>query len=77
MKKENKNNKAKYFIISFLIFLLVLSIIGFIMLSKTSTTTTQDYIDSDKCKPPAGYNEEDWREHMSHHPNIYKECLNN
>ncbi len=29
----------------------------------------------DKCKPAAGYTEESWREHMSHHPNIYKECL--
>ena len=29
----------------------------------------------DKCKPAPGYTEESWREHMSHHPNIYKECL--
>jgi len=29
----------------------------------------------DKCKPGLGYTEESWREHMSHHPNIYKECL--
>ncbi len=27
------------------------------------------------CKPAAGYTEESWREHMSHHPDIYKECL--
>ena len=30
---------------------------------------------SDKCKPAPGYTEESWREHMSHHPNIYRECL--
>lgn len=32
---------------------------------------------ADKCSPPAGsdYTEESWREHMSHHPSIYKECL--
>lgn len=32
---------------------------------------------SEKCSPPAGssYTEESWREHMSHHPNIYSECL--
>lgn len=30
----------------------------------------------DKCSPPSGQSEESWREHMSHHPNIYKECLN-
>ena len=29
----------------------------------------------DKCSPESGYTEESWREHMSHHPNIYKECL--
>jgi hypothetical protein len=29
----------------------------------------------DKCSPAPGYTEETWREHMSHHPNIYSECL--
>ena len=29
----------------------------------------------DKCDPPPGQTEEAWREHMSHHPNVYKECL--
>lgn len=29
----------------------------------------------DKCSPAPGYTEESWREHMSHHPNVYKECL--
>ncbi len=29
----------------------------------------------DKCQTPAGYNDESWREHMSHHPEIYEECL--
>ena len=29
----------------------------------------------DKCSPPAGQTEEAWQEHMSHHPDIYKECL--
>ncbi len=29
----------------------------------------------DKCKTTAGYTEQEWREHMSHHPDIYKECL--
>ena len=30
---------------------------------------------AEKCKPAPGYTEESWREHMSHHPDIYKECL--
>lgn len=27
------------------------------------------------CSPPPGYTEESWREHMSHHPDQYKQCL--
>ncbi len=29
----------------------------------------------DKCIPKPGYTEQEWKEHMGHHPNIYKECL--
>lgn len=29
----------------------------------------------DLCKPEPGYTEQEWQEHMSHHPNIYSECL--
>ncbi|HLA23283.1 MAG TPA: hypothetical protein VJZ93_01975 [Candidatus Nanoarchaeia archaeon] len=29
----------------------------------------------DICSPPVGMSEEKWREHMSHHPNLYKGCL--
>jgi len=31
---------------------------------------------SDKCATPAGYTDQEWKEHMSHHPERYKECLN-
>ena len=27
------------------------------------------------CLPPAGYTEESWREHMGHHPDEYRQCL--
>ncbi|GEM_PF-1587264 len=30
---------------------------------------------SDKCATPAGYTDQSWREHMSHHPDRYAECL--
>ena len=30
---------------------------------------------SEKCKPQPGYTEQEWKEHMGHHPDIYKECL--
>ena len=29
----------------------------------------------DKCKTPAGYTDEQWRQHMGHHPDRYAECL--
>ncbi len=31
---------------------------------------------NDKCATPTGYTDESWREHMSHHPDMYAECLN-
>lgn len=30
---------------------------------------------SDICKAPAGYTQDQWNTHMSHHPNIYSQCL--
>ena len=29
----------------------------------------------EKCLPKQGYREQSWKEHMSHHPDIYRECL--
>lgn len=29
----------------------------------------------DKCATPPGYSEQEWREHMGHHPDQYRECL--
>ncbi|MBI4177077.1 MAG: hypothetical protein HY516_01810 [Candidatus Aenigmarchaeota archaeon] len=37
-----------------------------------------DYTSSgqpDKCKTPSGYTDDEWREHMGHHPAVYAECL--
>ncbi len=28
-----------------------------------------------KCETPPDYTDEEWRQHMSHHPDQYKECL--
>jgi len=30
---------------------------------------------SNKCETPSGYTDQEWKEHMSHHPQQYKECL--
>lgn len=29
----------------------------------------------DICATPPGYTDESWRQHMSHHPDMYAECL--
>ena len=29
----------------------------------------------DKCATPAGYTDSEWKEHMGHHPDQYRECL--
>jgi len=29
----------------------------------------------DKCLTPPGYSDEEWREHMSHHPDQYGGCF--
>jgi len=29
----------------------------------------------DKCATPPGYTDEQWKEHMSHHPDMYERCL--
>lgn len=56
-----------------------LAILGLLILT-FFPGTIQAFKDSGKsgselCKPEPGYTEESWREHMSHHPQIYKECL--
>lgn len=30
---------------------------------------------TDKCATPSGYTDQQWKEHMSHHPDRYTECL--
>ena len=61
-----------YLIVGILtLFLLVLTFFpGIIQAWRDSGKTGED-----KCSPAPGYTEESWREHMSHHPDIYAECL--
>ena len=30
---------------------------------------------ADKCKTPEGYTDKEWKDHISHHPDRYRECL--
>ena len=36
---------------------------------------SSESLTQDKCEPASGYDVDSWKEHMGHHPNIYKECL--
>lgn len=63
---------ALYTLIGILILTLVFFTMfpGMIYAVKDSGETNEDI-----CEPEQGYTEESWKEHMGHHPNIYKECL--
>ena len=56
--------------------LLLLTIFpGMIHAFKDSGITGNVVSQEDKCSPAPGYTEESWIEHMSHHPSMYRECL--
>ncbi len=66
---------------------IVLSIVVITLIFSISTLFKKDYSTddynefvsaegSDKCVTPSGYSDQEWKEHMSHHPDRYKECLN-
>ena len=56
--------------------LLILTIFpNMIYIIEDSGITGNAVSSADKCTPPSGVSFEDWQTHMSHHPDIYKECL--
>lgn len=56
--------------------LLVMTFFPGVVYAVKDAGITGDSIE-DLCSPPEGseYTEESWKEHMSHHPNVYRECL--
>lgn len=74
-------NIEKIILILVLIFLIIGSLFFIFGMNKNSYSeenfqkaiAAQD--SGDKCKTPAGYSDEEWREHMSHHPEMYEGCL--
>ncbi len=56
--------------------ILILGLILLIFLPRVIDVSRDSGMSGDDlCKPTAGYTEDSWREHMSHHPDIYKSCL--
>jgi len=63
-------------IILIIAIILALLILAVLIFPKTNPITKIfKSSDSDKCKTPEGYTEQEWKEHMSHHPDLYKDCL--
>lgn len=75
-KKINKNMLLLYGILLFSILLLIWSV--YTTLQPKYGANYQRALQSelpDRCVTPHGYTNEEWGEHMSHHPDRYKECL--
>ena len=71
---SDKNNVFVYLIVLFIIGSLI-----FVIYSGIRDYNYKKAINSedaqDKCKTPSGYTDQEWIEHMGHHPDRYKECL--
>lgn len=77
MKKE-KNNRIVYILVVAVALLLVWVTYTFyqsIYFGASYQKALQSENPADICATPPGYTDEQWREHMSHHPDRYKECL--
>ena len=66
-----------------IVFVVALAAIGFAYFSLAGNGHTEAKYQSavaaentaDVCATPLGYTDEQWREHMGHHPDKYKQCL--
>lgn len=76
MRKENKSNSILYAVI---VSLVVVSLfLGIQWYQKYYGESYKKAVSSevnDKCATPPEYTDEAWKEHMSHHPDRYRECL--
>ena len=52
-------------------------IAGYNITEKACERNLQAEVKNNPCAVPPGYTNESWYEHMSHHPDRYKECLKN
>ena len=76
MKKED--NRLFYVLIAIAVVVLAVSV--YITVNNTYYGTNYQKAVSaqnpaDICATPQGYTDEQWRTHMSHHPDMYAQCL--
>jgi len=65
-------------IISWIVLVVILLGLMFYTFFPNIGYVVEDSFNSDNgdiCAAPDGVSQEDWKEHMGHHPNIYGSCL--
>ena len=73
-EKEKKSNLFVYIIVAFIIITFVFVVYSGIKdYNYKKAVKSEDSLD--KCKTPSSYTDQEWIEHMSHHPDRYKDCL--
>ena len=75
-KKKQINNVALYAVIGFVVFIGTLSV--YFWYQNFYGNNYQKAVSSelsDICATPPGYTDESWRQHISHHPDRYAQCL--
>jgi len=74
----SKKKGDRIFIVALVIIIIILLATlswTFIGVKKSIKTPSDLNKGGDKCAVQEGYDEKEWKEHMSHHPDQYKECL--
>lgn len=68
-----KSKKERYAIIAVILFILIIG--GLFLYQYVKFKKFISAEQDDICKTPPGYTDQQWREHMGHHPDRYAQCL--
>ena len=76
-RKRKKQNLGLYAMIAVMIVLVLIFVYIWYQLffGSAYNTALQSENANDICATPPGYTDEQWREHMGHHPDRYAQCL--
>lgn len=73
--KKKKINLQIYIVIALLLFIAVLSYFYYQKYYGESFQQALKSETDDICATPPDYTDEQWKEHMSHHPERYQKCF--
>ena len=77
-KMKNKNEKILFYAI-IVAAAAIVAVSAFMFISSRYGANYQKAMSAqnpnDICATPSGYTDQQWREHMSHHPDMYVGCL--